>query len=61
MLEGPLKKAKDDDDMSVSFVLSAKNSYLEKTSSTIYSPVLNEVLPYNFQDVYGKISRTEAR
>ena len=41
MLEGPLKKAKDDDDMSVSFVLSAKNSYLEKTSSTIYSPVLN--------------------
>ena len=56
MLEGPLKKAKDDDDMSVSFVLSAKNSYLEKTSSTIYSPVLNEVLPYNFQDVYGKIS-----
>ena len=57
MVEGPLKKAKTDDDLSVSFILSAKNSYLEQTSQTIYSGILDgEVLPYNFQDVYGKVS-----
>lgn len=57
MVEGPLKKAKSDDDMTISFVVSAKNSYLEQTSTSIYKGILNnEVLPYNFQDVYGKVS-----
>ena len=57
MLEGPLKKAKSDDDVSMSFILSAKNSYLEQTSQTIYKEILKgEILPYNFQDVYGKVS-----
>ena len=57
MVEGPLKKAKNDNDMTVSFVLSAKNSYLEQTSQTVYKSFLNnEILPYNFQDVYGKVS-----
>lgn len=57
MVEGPLKKARNENDMSVSFVFSAKNSYLEQTSQTIYKNILkDEVLPYNFQDVYGKVS-----
>lgn len=57
MVEGPLKKAKTDEDMTVSFIVSAKNSYLEQTSQSIYKQILNgEVLPYNFQDVYGKVS-----
>ena len=57
MVEGPLKKAKTDDDMTVSFIVSAKNSYLEQTSQSIYKGILKgEVLPYNFQDVYGKVS-----
>ena len=57
MVEGPLKKAKKEDDMTMSFIFSAKNSYLEQTSQTIYKNILNgEVLPYNFQDVYGKVS-----
>ena len=79
LLEGPLKKAKNPDDVSVSFVLSAKNSYLKQTSQAIYAPMfgafmghLNDtvikpndtivklaydtILPFNFQDVYGKIS-----
>ena len=61
MVEGPLKKAKKDDDVTVSFILSAKNSYLEQTSQTIYKDLLNgEVLPYNFQDVYGKVSLNTA-
>lgn len=57
MVEGPLKKAKNDDDMTISFILSAKNSYLEQTSQSVYKSILNdEILPYNFQDVYGKVS-----
>lgn len=61
MVEGPLKKAKKDDDMTMSFILSAKNSYLEQTSQTIYKGILDgEVLPYNFQDVYGKVSLNTA-
>ena len=57
MVEGPLKKAKSDDDMTVSFIVSAKNSYLEQTSQSIYKGILKgEVLPYNFQDVYVKVS-----
>lgn len=60
MVEGPLKKAKKDDDMTMSFIISAKNSYLEQTSQSIYSSIVKEVLPYNFQDVYGKISLNTA-
>ena len=57
MVEGPLKKAKDENDMTVSFIVSAKNSYLEQTSQSIYHDILKgEILPYNFQDVYGKVS-----
>ncbi len=57
MIEGPIKKAKDDDDMSMSFILSAKNSYLEQTSQSVYKQILDgETLPYNYRDVYGKLS-----
>ena len=57
MVEGPLKKAKTDNDMTISFLVSAKNSYLEQTSQSVYKEILKgEILPYNFQDVYGKVS-----
>lgn len=56
-LEGPLKKAKNPDDMSASFILSAKNSYLEQTSKNVYKDILKgEILPYNYTDLYGKVS-----
>ncbi|MBO5854843.1 MAG: TonB-dependent receptor, partial [Bacteroidales bacterium] len=56
-LEGPIKKAKDQDDMTASFILSAKNSYLEATSQTLYKGILQgETLPYNYRDLYGKVS-----
>ncbi len=56
-LEGPIKKAKNPEDMSASFILSAKNSYLEQTSKNVYKGILDgEVLPYNYRDLYGKIS-----
>ena len=57
MLEGPIKKAKTPDEMTASFLISAKNSYLEKSSQTVYKYFLNgETLPYNYRDIYGKIS-----
>ncbi len=56
MLEGPLKKAKTPEEASVSFILSAKNSYLEKTSKTLYKYASEVGLPFNFQDIYGKVS-----
>lgn len=56
-LEGPIKKAKNPEDASASFILSAKNSYLEYTSQNIYKGLLDgQVLPYNYQDLYGKVS-----
>lgn len=60
-LEGPIKKAKNPEDMSASFILSAKNSYLEQTSQTVYKGILDgEVLPYNYTDLYGKVSLNSA-
>ena len=56
MVEGPLKKAKTPDEASLSFILSAKNSYLEQTSKYLYSYASENGLPFNFQDIYGKIS-----
>ena len=56
MLEGPLKKAKTPDDASITFILSAKNSYLEQSSKYLYSYASETGLPFNFQDIYGKIS-----
>ncbi len=56
MLEGPLKKSKDDDGSSSSFLLSAKNSYLTQTSKLFYTYVDTAGLPFNFNDLYGKVS-----
>ena len=56
MLEGPLKKAKTPDEASMSFIISAKNSYLEQTSKYIYPYASENGLPFNYQDFYGKIS-----
>ena len=56
MLEGPLKKAKNPEDATISFILSAKNSYLEQTSKALYPYASENGLPFNFQDIYGKVS-----
>ncbi len=56
MLEGPLKKASSENSSTSSFVLSMKNSYLEQTSTSIYSYIDPEGLPFNFFDIYGKAS-----
>jgi len=56
MLEGPIVKQKAPDKGSVSFILSAKNSYLAESSKTFYKYIDENGLPFNFTDLYGKIS-----
>lgn len=56
MAEGPIVKAKHENGGSSSFVLSVKNSYLEQTSKSIYNYVDENGLPFNFLDMYGKVS-----
>jgi len=56
MVEGPLKKLKEGNLGSSSFIFSAKNSYLEQSSKLFYSYIDTAGLPFNYTDLYGKIS-----
>jgi len=61
LLEGPLKKQKDGDASSTSFIFSAKNSYLEQSSQALYGYIDEKIdsdngLPFNYLDLYGKVS-----
>ncbi|MCL2131371.1 MAG: TonB-dependent receptor [Lentimicrobiaceae bacterium] len=57
LLEGPLlKKNEQNDNTSVSFLLSLKGSYLEQSSKLFYRYANAEGLPYNYFDGYGKIA-----
>lgn len=56
LIEGPLSKQKEDGGASSSFVFSAKNSYLEQTSKLFYEYVNEDGLPFNYLDLYGKLS-----
>ncbi|MCQ2297477.1 MAG: TonB-dependent receptor [Bacteroidales bacterium] len=55
LMEGPLKKEKGDDRSTITYVVSAKNSYLSKTSEIIY-PYVGGGLPFDYTDLYGKLS-----
>jgi len=56
MLEGPIVKMKENSKGSSSFIFSAKNSYLEQTSKTFYDYIDTAGLPFNYNDLYGKVS-----
>lgn len=56
MLEGPIVKQKDDSKGSVSYILTAKNSYLKESSKILYQYIDSAGLPFNYTDLYGKIS-----
>lgn len=59
MLEGPLMKPKKEGGSSLSFLLSAKHSYLESTSKSLYGSFgepFKSGLPYQFTDLYGKVT-----
>lgn len=57
VLEGPLYRAKVKGGGAASYVISAKHSLLDYTSKSLYRGVNNgDGLPYNFTDVYGKLT-----
>ena len=57
LLEGPFVKLNEDKGAALSYILSAKGSYL-KQSTPVFYPYIEQGLPYNFWDLYGKISLT---
>jgi len=56
MLEGPLVKQKDPKGGSVTYVLSAKGSYLSQSSKALYPYANDNGLPFNYLDLYGKLT-----
>ena len=56
LLEGPIVKQKENDKGNASFIFSAKNSYLKQTSKVLYQYIDTAGLPFNYQDLYGKIA-----
>ena len=56
LLEGPLIRQTNDGDGSASFILSIKNSYLDESSKIFYNYVNEDGLPFEFTDLYGKVS-----
>lgn len=55
ILEGPLKRESTTSKSTVSYLLTAKNSYLSTTSEKLYGYV-DGGLPFDFLDLYGKLS-----
>ena len=55
LLEGPLKKETAQSRSTITYLLSAKNSFLSKTSNILY-PYISGNLPFDFLDLYGKLS-----
>lgn len=55
LLEGPIKK-QTDNGTSASFIFSGKTSYLEQSSKYLYTYIDTGGLPFNFTDLYGKVS-----
>ena len=69
ILEGPIKKLKDEGGGSSSFILTAKHSYINETSKLFYNYATIDTagipfkidpdslgLPFGFTDVYGKVT-----
>lgn len=56
MIEGPVVKQQEDGKGSISFILTAKNSYLKQSSDIFYQYIDTAGLPFNYTDVYGKVS-----
>jgi hypothetical protein len=56
LLEGPIKKFTNENPSSISYAVSMKHSYLEESSKELYGYVSEDGLPFNFTDVYGKVS-----
>jgi hypothetical protein len=60
LLEGPLNKYEAGKSSS-SFIVSYKNSYLNKSAPVFYPNVNDGILPYSFSDLYSKLSFNSAK
>ena len=56
LVEGPIAKQKNDDSPSASFLFSIKDCYLKESSKIFYNYIDKNGLPYDYLDIYGKIS-----
>lgn len=58
LLEGPLRgnNSKPGEKANASYIVSYKNSFLDKTSKLFYNYVGEDQLPYSFSDLYTKLS-----
>ncbi|MDX2249812.1 MAG: TonB-dependent receptor [Bacteroidia bacterium] len=59
LLEGPIGKTSPQGG-GLSYMVSARNNFIDRTAKTVY-PYVNDStgLPYNFLDLYGKLSLTD--
>ncbi|MBT4930950.1 MAG: TonB-dependent receptor [Flavobacteriales bacterium] len=55
-IEGPLKKPTKVGGSSISYIASAKHSYLDESSKLFYNYIDSNGLPFGFTDVYGKLT-----
>ncbi len=62
IFEGPIKRPDSLGGGSSSFLINMKTSYLQQTSKVLYNYIdtTGQGLPYNFADLYGKLSLTNA-
>lgn len=56
LIEGPLMRQTNDGAGSISYILSAKHSYLDESSKLFYNHISENGLPFSFTDLYGKVS-----
>ncbi len=56
MIEGPIKKMTEDNYNSISYILSAKKSYIDWASQNLYPHLDTLRLPFGFADIFGKVS-----
>jgi hypothetical protein len=58
LLEGPILPLKDESSTTISYLLTAKHSYINRTSQTFYPYATTDStgLPFEFTDLYGKVT-----
>jgi hypothetical protein len=59
LLEGPIIKPRKDNGSNITFLVTAKSSYLDQSSKTLYGGLgepFKSGLPYKFTDMYGKVT-----
>ncbi len=56
MIEGPIKKMEENQFSSISYILSAKKSYIDWSAQNLHRQLDTLRLPFEFTDIFGKVS-----